>query len=177
MKHPYETIDYICTETICFFIGHNWKSSWRKKDNADELMEADYESLPYRMRQSGNAYFEHSEGWTYKCRRCRLKISDHWPWLPLWNVFVMAGKNSYSNTKIEFECSKKKMQKLLVILIFPLKFLAEILISLEEKWHLPQTPIWEFFAWQAELYFNIDRKYNPEDYKDLKDLEDSDGTK
>lgn len=71
MKHPLTETQLADREMVCLFLGHNWKSSWKRNLRPFENSTEEYQEIPYRDRQSGNPYFEFSAGWQYKCRRCR----------------------------------------------------------------------------------------------------------
>lgn len=76
-------------ETICFFWGHDWKSSWRHRADRAARMALDRreqewkDGIPYADRQAGNPFCEYSQGWHFKCRRCRTRTRD-WLWVPWW---------------------------------------------------------------------------------------------
>jgi len=70
-------------QLYCFFLGHKWKSSWKRRVEYRELIKQDYMSLPYTHRESGNPYWEWSASWKHKCHRCRLSTSGN-VWNPWW---------------------------------------------------------------------------------------------
>lgn len=84
MKYPINQFRMALREIYCWFFGHKWKYSWRRRADADFY--SDYDTLSYAQRQSGNAYFEHSTGWHVKCRYCRrTERNDGWhPWYKDW---------------------------------------------------------------------------------------------
>lgn len=76
MKYPLKRYQWLLREMTCSILGHDWKTSWRRKANYDYLVAANYNDISYRERKSGNAYFEYSAGWAHKCRRCRETTHD-----------------------------------------------------------------------------------------------------
>jgi len=74
-------------ETVCFFLGHKWKCSWRSRDDrAERVARDDRGELTYREQHEGNPYCWYSAGWHYKCRRCRTRTRDdaYQPWYRTW---------------------------------------------------------------------------------------------
>jgi len=142
MKHPvYNSyFNYITRQLICFTIGHNWKCSWRRKDNANELMSMDHELLPYRDRHSGNPYYEYSAGWHFKCRRCRINIRGN-SWYPFWDYF----KGPWHDLKFAIQWMRDKDEsfksKLAVLLTLPIDMFWQFYIRLEEDHGLPFFPV------------------------------------
>jgi hypothetical protein len=63
-------------ETQCFFFGHKWVHSRRKRTewwNGDDSLHGS--DVPYGVRKiSGNHLFEDIAWWTVKCTRCREKV-------------------------------------------------------------------------------------------------------
>ena len=77
-------------EIYCYFFGHNWKSS-RHRNRIS--FDTPHDDLPYRLKQSGNPYWEYSSGWHYKCRRCRTHTRDD-AFHPWYKVYYWAIKCS-----------------------------------------------------------------------------------
>ena len=77
-------------EMLCWIFGHNWKGSWRRRDNYSEAIDFGA-NVSYRDEQSGNPYFWFSAGWHFKCKRCRIRVRDDDAWHPfyvkLWWMF------------------------------------------------------------------------------------------
>ncbi len=91
MKFPLSNFQTALREICCYFFGHNWKSSWRRR--RDINWETPEEEVSYALRQSGNQFFEYSLGWRYKCRRCREQTRGD-AWNPWYKVYFWAIKCS-----------------------------------------------------------------------------------
>lgn len=88
MKWPLKFHNDVLRQTVCWLAGHDWKSSWRSRDDRGDREARDNAgALSYREKHEGNPYCWHSAGWHYKCRRCRLRTREdrYDPWFKvLW---------------------------------------------------------------------------------------------
>ena len=79
MKYPLTTYQHLLRQIKCSIVGHDWKSSWRKRPDFEWAMEH-YDELPYaRKRCDGNPYWEYSKRWHFKCKRCRKTTKEFCP--------------------------------------------------------------------------------------------------
>lgn len=60
-------------------MGHNWKSSSRKRSDFEWSINH-YDELSYvRKHCEGNPHYEYSRSWHYRCRCCRKQTREWWP--------------------------------------------------------------------------------------------------
>lgn len=153
MKYPLTRLQWAARELICFTIGHDWKCSWRDKVNKEELEELDYDSLPYRDRQSGNSYCEYSAGWHYKCRRCRMKNRGD-AYYPFWDYFKGVWFTLKMELKWIFREKEKFRIKLALFLTLPLELFFQFYYRFVEDHGFPMFPV----DWALDLKWWIFEK-------------------
>ena len=137
MKYPLSRFRCALLEIYCYFFGHTWKSSRHR--NEIEFGTPD-EDVPYALRQSGNPYWEHSAGWRYKCRRCRLSIRNDAfdPWYKNYSWAIRCSIRSFFST-IRF-CREDEIKSRLWIL--PYAFLTA---TTQFFAHMIDQPHWPIF--------------------------------
>ena len=69
MKYPLKWYHRLGREMLCTLLTHRTKSSWHRR--ADYAWAVTQDDLPYGRWNSSNPYYEYSETWEYRCRRCR----------------------------------------------------------------------------------------------------------
>lgn len=168
MKYPLKWYHSAGRELICFFLGHNWKSSWRKRSDYNiirSLSIKEYDKqISYSRRQSGNSMFEFSEGWKNKCKRCRERTRNEFQWFPWWKDLYNAIRNgvhavetNYFFFKEDFKDTRTK-SVFYFLLSTPIDMLSAFYLYLLLEWHLP------WFIQQA--LFEIEDKILNLIYKD-----------
>lgn len=150
MKYPVGYWRQLARETVCFFFGHAWDSSWQRRPDYDELQRQPYDLLPYAQRQSGNPYYHFAAWWHYKCRRCRLKTrNDAWyPWhVKLRWALTGAWRTGKVHLEIIDELHTDPRARALLLCSIPFAMLNQALLYGD---HLPSswwTPLADFEDW------------------------------
>ena len=143
-------------ELYCFFLGHTWKSSQRRRRDFDivsKLSLAQYRQLvPYARRKTLEPLREYSAGWKYKCRRCRTRIRNE-KWNPWWKELYYAVYFGIRAVEFEFTFCKANKSNLkfpwvlCFLVTFPVRSASDFYLNLASDWNLPWFPV----NWTMEL--------------------------
>lgn len=139
-------------EIVCYFAGHDWKSSWRSRDDRKQVEATPESEWPISWKLAGNPFFTHSAGWHYRCRRCRMRTRED-SWYPWYVVLRGAVRSFWRSWWIGATCyrpSKKNRQRIegrdYVIYpwySFPVSLLTAPLFGFEQAW----GAFWYHWKW------------------------------
>lgn len=153
MKYPLSRFRCALLEIYCYFLGHNWKSSWHRNEVAiawqltSKQSAISHEDLPYALRHRGNPYWEYSAGWRYKCRRCRLSIRND-SFDPWYKVYYWAIKCSIRSFVSAIRFAREEDGTKSKLWILPHAFLSA---TTQFFAHMVDQPHWPVFLLDVSL--------------------------
>ena len=151
MKYPLKWYQQAARELVCYFGGHKWVHS---PSRHTEYFGKSREEVPYSYRVGvgrGNYMWEEVASWSYKCRRCRMRVygfhNEHLVWYKKLYWALQDGTKSaifYGKLVLfDAECFPAAWWKR-VVLLFPIIVSTFISQTLVHYWDANLRPSFPF---------------------------------